>query len=84
MKNFYFSVAPVEAQLVGNVLEQIDEQGYQYIDSLPIGAARVAPSIAMPNIPRDTVIPLFMVIVCKEFPSADTAEAPKLQQPQRG
>jgi hypothetical protein len=73
MKNFYYSIVPVPLDAVGSILEACDEQGYTYVDSLPIGAAP-ARVIAAAN---QQYIPCFMLLVCKEFPDRESASPPE-------
>ena len=73
MKYFYFSVSPVEIQNVAPTLERCEEQGYEYVDSLMIGYAK--PAVMAVGQPQ--AIPMYLVIIRKEFPDAEHVHPPE-------
>jgi len=79
MKTMYVSLGPMPLELIVPVLTQCAEQGWTKDDILFGGMGVAQTRISLPGMnPKGTPMPLYIMLVTKEFPSIEDFVPPTI------
>lgn len=79
MKKFHLPIGPVQFESVGQVIDKLTEQGFDFVQMAYFGSALVRPKVTLPGNEKGVPVVLYMLLMTYEADKIEDVPQPDLK-----